>query len=135
MTRGTIVQSSGVLTRIIEHFGLSLASFGFRPGAGVVGYRELERAVQARPGAGMILTAAQVAYTIGNISSNDFIAEPDELAQRALLLARATRLAREGYRHDDAHDATDHAIAVAALVATDSMRPELLTALLCRVKS
>ena len=134
MTRGAIVHSSGVLVRIIEHFGLSLASFGFRPGQ-VVGYRELERAVQARPGAGMILTAAQVAYTIGNISSNDFIAEPDELAQRALLLARATRLAREGYRHDDAHDAADHAIAVAALVVTDMMSPELLTALLCRVKS
>lgn len=132
MTRGTIVHSSTVLTRIIEHFGLSLASFGFRPGAGVVGYRELEDAIKIRPGAGMLLTAAQVAYTIGAIDDDPAVV-PAELAMRVLDLVRATRQAREGYRHDDAHDAADHAIAVAALIVTDRMSPELLTALLCRV--
>ena len=132
MTR--TVYSSSVLARIIEHFGLSLMSFGFRPGAGVVGHRELEDAVKARPGAGMLLTAAQVAYTIGAIDDDPAVA-PAALAMRVLDLVRDTRRAREGYRHDDAHDAADHAIAVAALVATDRMNAELLTALLCRVKS
>ena len=99
-----------------------------------MGYADLAEAVKARPAAGMLLTAAQVAYTIESISAEDF-AEPDELAQRVLDLVRATSRAREGYRHDDAHAAADHAIAVAALVATDRMSPELLTALLCRVKS
>lgn len=135
MTRGTIVYSSSTLARIIEHFGLSLSSFGFRPGAGAVGYADLAEAVKTRPGAGMLLTAAQVAYSIDSISAEDFTEAPCLLAQRVLDLVRETNRVREGYRHDDAHAAADHAIAVAALVATDRMSPELLTALLCRVKA
>ena len=122
------------LQRIIEHFGLTLADFGFRPNQ-AVSLRELESAVKTRPGAGMILSAAQVACAIGGMGDEDFSGTPCNIAVNVLDLTQNTRRAREGYRHDDAHDAADHAIAVAALVATDRMNPKLLTALLCRVKA
>ena len=122
------------LQRIIEHFGLTVAYYGFRPNQ-AVSLRELESAVKTRPGAGMILSAAQVAYAIGGMGDEDFAGTPCNIAIDMLDLTRNTRRAREGYRHDDAHDAADHAIAVAALVVTDRMSPELLTALLCLVKA
>lgn len=121
------------LQRIIEHFGLTVADYGFRPGE-TPKEAELRRAVKDRPAAGLILTTAQVAAALNAQEPAERDKTAAAVAGRVMVWVKDAIMMREGMVHDDPGPGAEMAIAVAALAVTDGMTPELLTALLCEVR-
>jgi len=122
------------LQRIIEHFGLTVAHYGFRPGETPT-EADLRRAVKAGPAAGLILTTAQIALALDTQEPAERDQTSAAVADRVMDWVQEAIMMRAGMCSDDPGPGAEMAIAVAALVVTDRMSPELLTALLCRVKS
>ena len=118
------------LQRVIEHFGLTVANYGFRPGE-TPKEADLRRAVKAGQAAGLILTTAQVAAALDAQEPAERDQTSDAVAGRVMAWVREALMMREGMVHDDPGPGAEMAIAVAALVATDRMNSRLLTALVC----
>ena len=118
------------LQRIIEHFGLTVAHYGFRPGA-TPKEADLRRAVKDGAGAGLILTTAQVALALDTQEPAERDQTAAAVAERVMAWVKEAVMMRAGICSDDPGPGAELAIAVAALVVTDRMSPKLLTVLLC----
>ena len=118
------------LQRVIEHFGLTVAHYGFRPGE-TPKEADLRRAVKDRPAAGLILTTTQVAAALDAQEPAERDQTASAVAERVMVLVKDALMMREGMVHDDPGPGAEIAIAVAVLVATDRMNSRLLTALVC----
>ena len=118
------------LQRVIEHFGLTVANYGYLPGE-TPKEADLRRAVKAGQAAGLILTTAQVAAALDAQEPAERDQTATAVAERVMVLVKDAVMMREGMCHDDPDEGAEMVIAVAALGATDRMSPKLLAALVC----
>ena len=118
------------LQRVIEHFGLTVANYGFRPGE-TPKEADLRRAVKDGAGAGLILTTAQVAAALDAQEPAERDQTVTAVAKRVMAWVKEAVMMRAGMCHDDPGEGAEMVIAVAALVAADRMNPKILTALVC----
>lgn len=120
------------IQRIIEHFGLTVAHYGFQPGE-TPKEADLRRAVGIGPAAGLILTTAQVAIALEAQEPAERDQTATAVVGRTMAWVNGALMMREGMFDDDPGPGASVSIAVAALVVTDRMNPRRLTTLLCQV--